>query len=356
MRQPPVPDPSADPAMTRRRWPDVQPPAGPAFQPGEPGSSNGAGWDVHGQSVDHDLPGEPVGTPYWGPGGPGWQASGPHQAPHGPGWLAGEPHQAQPGPGRQASEPQDGSGWQASEPHQAPHGSGWQASGQGWGPDGPERAATGPYRGPDGSGWPGGPRSEPADHRWAGTRPLAEPGGSGWAEGRPPAETDGHDRTAGGHDPEPGRDPGSRRPAGDQNPARSAADADSTDPSGGGPVAGRHEDEAWAILACMSAAIFGFGPPLVIYLLKMRVSPFVRAHAAQAVNTAATLFLYLLCVVIVGGMLALDSLTVALLTGGIAAALLWTTALIFLVRATIAASGGTFYRIPGWLCATFLRR
>jgi uncharacterized Tic20 family protein len=138
--------------------------------------------------------------------------------------------------------------------------------------------------------------------------------------------------------------------------ASEVPDRNGTDPSGLAPAADRHDDEAWAILACMSAAIFGFGPPLVIYLLKMRVSPFVRAQAAQAVNTAATLLLYLVCVIIVGGMLALDSVTFALVIAGPAAALLWLTTLTFLVRATIAASGGSFYRIPRWLSATFLRR
>jgi uncharacterized Tic20 family protein len=122
------------------------------------------------------------------------------------------------------------------------------------------------------------------------------------------------------------------------------------------PVPGRGEDETWAILSYMSAAIFGFGPPLVIYLLKKRGSPVVRAHAVQAVNTAATTFLYIVCAAIAGGMLALDSVSFALATAGPAAVVLWLLALNYLVRAAVAASRGTSYRIPGWLCATFLRR
>ncbi len=116
------------------------------------------------------------------------------------------------------------------------------------------------------------------------------------------------------------------------------------------------DDEAWAILAYMTAAIVGFGPPLLIFLLKGRGSPDLRSHLAQAVNTAVTMFLYLICLLIVGGMLALDSATVAAAIAGPAAVLLWLIAAGYLIRAAVAASRGEFSLIPGWLCATIVRR
>lgn len=121
------------------------------------------------------------------------------------------------------------------------------------------------------------------------------------------------------------------------------------------PAPDGHDDTTWAILAYMSAAFFGFGPPLVIYLLRRRNSPFIRAHAIQAVNAAVTLFLYTVCVIVVGGMLALDSVTVAVVTAGVSELLLWLLALLYFFRSTVAASSGDFYRFPQWLCATVLK-
>jgi uncharacterized Tic20 family protein len=104
----------------------------------------------------------------------------------------------------------------------------------------------------------------------------------------------------------------------------------------------------------MTAAFFGFGPPLLLHLLKRRGSPFIREHSRQAVNAAATFFLYTICVIIVGGMLALDSVVVGLVVAGSAETALWLVALLCFFRATIVASGGGFYNFPRWLCAVVL--
>jgi Domain of unknown function (DUF4870) len=115
------------------------------------------------------------------------------------------------------------------------------------------------------------------------------------------------------------------------------------------------DDQAWAILGYMSAAIFGFGPPLLIYLLKLRGSPSLCRHVAQAVNTAATMALYLICVLITAGLLALDSLTVALAIAVPLAVVLWLATAGYLVRAAVAASRGEFRPVPSPLCATIVR-
>ncbi len=69
----------------------------------------------------------------------------------------------------------------------------------------------------------------------------------------------------------------------------------------------------------ISSATFGYlgaivlGPviPLAVYALRARRSPFLRYHAAAAVNLSLTGALYAVCCLILGGLLTLDSVTVA---------------------------------------------
>jgi len=178
--------------------------------------------------------------------------------------------------------------------------------------------------------------------------------------GSAPARTDlaDPDRAA-TSDRNPDRDqisPRNRTSAKNRIFARSRISARKSDNTTWSIAPSRPGDEAWAMLTYLCAAILGFLPPLAIYLINIRRSPFVRAHAAQAVNFAVTMMLYTISAVIVGGMLALDSVSFALMTVGGAAILLWLVALVHLTRAGLAASGGIFYQIPGWLCATVLRR
>jgi uncharacterized Tic20 family protein len=93
--------------------------------------------------------------------------------------------------------------------------------------------------------------------------------------------------------------------------------------------------------------------PLAVYLA--RRSGYARQHARQALNVAVTLALYNLCALILGGMLALDTVGTALLIALPAALVLWGVALAHLARAAAAASLGEFYEVPGWLCATIVR-
>jgi uncharacterized Tic20 family protein len=95
--------------------------------------------------------------------------------------------------------------------------------------------------------------------------------------------------------------------------------------------------------------------PLAVYAARARTSDYARAHARQALNLAVTLALYNVCAVIVGTMLALDTVGVALLIALPATLGLWLVTLAYLVKAAAAASNGEFYRLPGWLCATIVR-
>src|ERR1022692_3040759 len=201
---------------------------------------------------------------------------------------------------------------------------------------GPARPAT--VSAAAGTTWDGGPS-------W----PPAMPS----APGRPGS---GEQERAGGPDDAANNGWSPAGPAGHPEAAASRGGRVAADGSAPAPGPAQDGDEAWAMLAYMGAAVLGFVPPVAIYLLKMRSSPFVRAHAAQAVNFAVTMMLYTISALIVGGLLALDSVNAALLTAGGAALLLWLVALTQVTRAALAAIGGGFYQIPSFFCATVIRR
>ena len=58
-----------------------------------------------------------------------------------------------------------------------------------------------------------------------------------------------------------------------------------------------------------------------------------------------------MCCAILGGLLALDNITVALILGLGLTFLLWVTMLRYLIRGVIAANRGEKNEIPGWICA-----
>jgi len=109
----------------------------------------------------------------------------------------------------------------------------------------------------------------------------------------------------------------------------------------------------------MTSATFGYlgaivlGPviPLVVYALRARRSPFMRYHAAAAVNLSLTGLLYALCCLILGGLLLLDSITVALVVVLSVGFVIWVSMLRYLIRGAIAANHGERYEVPSWICA-----
>jgi uncharacterized Tic20 family protein len=99
-------------------------------------------------------------------------------------------------------------------------------------------------------------------------------------------------------------------------------------------------------------AIF-LGPviPLAVYVLRSRRSTFTRYHAATAVNLSLTVTLYGLCCLILGGLLLLDSTTVALIVVLPVGLAIWASALWYLIRGAIAANRGERSEAPDWICA-----
>jgi uncharacterized Tic20 family protein len=140
-----------------------------------------------------------------------------------------------------------------------------------------------------------------------------------------------------GPDPQPGR------------PDRSAA----------GPSGERRNGDAWAEAADATPAAFGYlgaiflGPviPLIVYATTARRSPFLRWHAATAVNLSLTGLLYGVCCAILGGLLALDSIVVAIIIAVPLLLAVWLITLRYLLRGAAAANRGERYDVPSWICA-----
>jgi uncharacterized Tic20 family protein len=137
-----------------------------------------------------------------------------------------------------------------------------------------------------------------------------------------------------------------------------------TRPGPGPPVARRQADDApgpgqpvrdadvtWATSSYLGAIFLGPVIPLIVYVIKRGRSPFMRYHAATALNLSLTFTLYAVCCAITGGLLVADSLTVALVVVLPIAFVLWLVMLKYLIRGAGAANRGERYEVPGWICA-----
>lgn len=104
-------------------------------------------------------------------------------------------------------------------------------------------------------------------------------------------------------------------------------------------------------IGCLGAIFLGPVIPLIVYLIKARRSPFLRYYLAAAVNLSLSCLLYAVCCAILGGLLALDSVTAALIIALPLMFGLWVTMLTYLIRGVVAANRGGPYDIPAWICA-----
>ena len=102
------------------------------------------------------------------------------------------------------------------------------------------------------------------------------------------------------------------------------------------PPSGVGDDKTWAILSHVLTSVGGFIAPLVIYLIKKDESPFVRHHAAEALNFQLSVLLYaiisLVLILVLVGLVLLFALGIG--------------TLIFTIIAAVAASNGERYRYP----------
>jgi hypothetical protein len=110
-------------------------------------------------------------------------------------------------------------------------------------------------------------------------------------------------------------------------------------------------DTMSATFGYLGAIFLGPVIPLAVYALRSRRSPFMRYHAAAAVNLSLTAALYGLCCLILGGLLLLDSVTVALIVALPVALVIWVATLRYLIRGAVAANRGERSEAPDWICA-----
>jgi uncharacterized Tic20 family protein len=120
---------------------------------------------------------------------------------------------------------------------------------------------------------------------------------------------------------------------------------------GTGEGAAPDRDISSATFGYLGAIVLGPVIPVAVYVFRSRRSPFLRYHAAAAVNLSLTAALYVVCCLIVGGLLMLDSITVALIVALPIAVAIWASMLRYLVRGIGAASRGEEYEVPDWICA-----
>jgi uncharacterized membrane protein len=122
----------------------------------------------------------------------------------------------------------------------------------------------------------------------------------------------------------------------------------------GGHVPSRTE-EMYGASGYFGAILTGPVLPLFVYLSRRQASPFVRWHAAQALNVTLTFGVYLVCGAIAGFLLSLDSPKAALWVMVPIAVIGWLITVRHLVRGASAAAGGGFREIPSWICSPFVR-
>jgi uncharacterized protein len=125
-------------------------------------------------------------------------------------------------------------------------------------------------------------------------------------------------------------------------------------PRWGGHVPSRTE-ELLGTFSYLGSILTGPLLPLAVYLSRRRASPFVRWHAAQALNVTLTFMVYLVCGAIAGFLLSLDTPRAALEIMVPIAAIGWLAMVRELLRAAAAAAAGDFFEMPGWLCSPFVR-
>ena len=117
--------------------------------------------------------------------------------------------------------------------------------------------------------------------------------------------------------------------------------------------AGADRDQLWSMLAYLGMVLLL--PALIAYLVKRRQSPFVRYHAAQALNLWITAAGYTLSCVILGGLLALDTTGTGLAVGIPLACLVWVSAIAYGVTAGLSARRGRQRELPRWICSPMVR-
>jgi uncharacterized Tic20 family protein len=118
------------------------------------------------------------------------------------------------------------------------------------------------------------------------------------------------------------------------------------------PVPADHAEARRAMLAYLGVPFTLCLVPLAVYLTSLDGRRFARAHAAVALSLSLATILYTFSVVIVGGVLALDSTAAGTLAAAVLLTVLWAGVLTVVIRAAVAADRGETYQLPRWLRMT----
>jgi uncharacterized Tic20 family protein len=126
------------------------------------------------------------------------------------------------------------------------------------------------------------------------------------------------------------------------------------DPQGYGPR-GASDDQTWAMLSYVLAFVASIIAPLVIYLVKMNESRYVRFHAAQALNMGITALIESIGIFIVGIILAVATHGFGILLMLLAFLALGVAHLVYLILGAIRSYQGQPFRVPTIICFRMVR-
>ena len=118
---------------------------------------------------------------------------------------------------------------------------------------------------------------------------------------------------------------------------------------------GASDDQTLAMLAYILALVASIIAPLVIYLVKMNGSRYVRFHAAQALNMGITAFIESIAILIVGILLAVATHGFGILLMVLAFLALGIAHLVYLILGAVRAYQGQPFRIPTIICFRMVR-
>ncbi|ASD22034.1 MULTISPECIES: DUF4870 domain-containing protein [Cryobacterium] len=96
------------------------------------------------------------------------------------------------------------------------------------------------------------------------------------------------------------------------------------------------DEKLWATLIHIGGILFGFLPALIGYIVLKDRGPFIRAHAATALNFQITLAIAYL----------VGSILTVILVGFLILAAAWILSIVFSIMAAIAANKGEWYTYP----------
>ena len=118
---------------------------------------------------------------------------------------------------------------------------------------------------------------------------------------------------------------------------------------------GTSDDQAWAMLSYLLALVASIIAPLVIYLVKMNQSRYVRFHAAQALNLGITALIESIAILIIGILLAVATHGFGILLMVLAFLALGIAHLVYLILGAVRAYQGQPFRIPTIICFRMVR-